>query len=116
MFSNGNGNSRGGGDATAQKKRNSGFQPLSSVLQNFTLDDKGGRISQEFQDFGYRLSVELGDMDHKSLYIKMAKTTDRKILEEARSFVVDSNARSKARLFMWKVSELKKLAKEKAAK
>lgn len=90
------------------------MQPVSSVLQKFTLDDKGGRITQEFQDYGYRLSVELNDPDHKSLYIKMAKTTPRKILEEARSFVLDAHARSKGRLFMWKVMELKN-AKGKAA-
>lgn len=90
-----------------------GMQPISNVLQNFTLDDKGGRITKEFQDFGYRLAVELNDLEHTSLYIKMAKTTDRKYLEEARTFVLDANARSKARLFMWKVRELKNLAGEK---
>lgn len=82
--------------------------PAGSLFANYQLEDKGGYITQEFQDYGYRLAVELDDMPHKSLYIKMAKTYPRHILEKALSFVTDSQARSKARLFMWKVRELKK--------
>ncbi|NCN06367.1 MAG: hypothetical protein GW946_00805 [Candidatus Pacebacteria bacterium] len=86
-----------------------GFTNISSVLARFGLKDKGGYITQEFQDYGYRLAVALDDLEHKSLYIKMAKTTDRKLLQEALSFVADAHhAKSKARLFMWKVKELKK--------
>lgn len=70
------------------------------------IQDKGGYVTKEFQDFGYRLAVNLNDMPHKSLYIKMAKEVDRAILEKAISFVSDSNATSKARLFMWKVKQL----------
>ncbi|HAV15037.1 MAG TPA: hypothetical protein DCX25_01790 [Candidatus Pacebacteria bacterium] len=92
----------------ARPKRGGGMQSISSVLQNFALDDKGGRISREFQDFGYRLSRELNDEAHTSLYIKMAKTVDRSILEQARSFVLDANARSKGKLFMWKVAEIRR--------
>lgn len=87
------------------------MKSLGSVLQTFTLDDKGGHISREFQDFAYRLAVALNDLDHKSLYMRMAKTVDRSILEQARSFVLDANARNKARLFMWKVHELKEQQK-----
>lgn len=87
------------------------LQSIGSLLTQYQVVDKGGHISQEFQDFGYRLAVNLEDMSHKSLYIKMAKTIDRKILEEALSFVVDSNAKSKARLFMWKVKELRNASK-----
>jgi len=83
----------------------------SSLFQNYTLEDKGGYITQEFQDFGYRMAVELNDLEHKSLYIRMAKQVDRLILERALSFVSDSQARSKAKLFMWKVKELKQTKK-----
>ena len=85
-----------------------GFQSIGSLFDNFQLEDKGGYISREFQDYGYRLAAELDDLDHKSLYIKMAKQENRAVLEAARTFVVDSNARSKGKLFMWKVKELKK--------
>lgn len=82
-----------------------------SLFENYKLEDKGGYITQEFQDFGYRLAVELNDLEHKSLYIRMAKQVDRLLLERALSFVSDSQARSKAKLFMWKVKELKKNVK-----
>lgn len=71
------------------------------------MDDKGGFISREFQDYGYRLAIELDDEAHKSLYIKLAKTVPRQILEQARTFVLDANARSRGKLFMWKVKQLK---------
>lgn len=85
------------------------FQTLGSLFDGIELKNDGKYITQEFQDFGYRLALELDDLKHKSLYIKMAKVTNRGILEAALSFVSDAdNAKSKARLFMWKVKELKK--------
>lgn len=97
------------------KKPKKGFKKIGDLFSSYQLEDKGGYISQEFQDFGYRLAVDLNDLSHKSLYIKMAKKIeDRPILERALSFVTDaSNAKSKARLFMWKVKQLKEEAKQK---
>lgn len=87
---------------------NKGMQSLGDLFANYQLDDKGGFITQEFQDFGYRLAVELEDLKHKSLYIKMSKEVDRVLLERALSFVKDAaSAKSKAKLFMWKVKQLK---------
>lgn len=86
---------------------------LGDILARFEGRNDGKYISQEFQDYGYRLAIDLNDMDHKSLYIRMAKTVPRAILEQARAFVVDAeNAKSKGRLFMWKVSDLKKSVKQ----
>jgi hypothetical protein len=84
---------------------------LKNLLTDYKREEDK-HISREFQQYGYDLAVELGDMDHKALYIKMAKTEPREILDKARSFVADANCRSKGRLFMWKVSELKKQLKE----
>lgn len=85
---------------------------LGDILKKFEGRNDGKYISQEFQDYGYRLAVDLNDMDHKSLYIRMAKTVPRQILEAARSFVIDAErAKSKGKLFMWKVSDLKKTMK-----
>jgi hypothetical protein len=54
------------------------------------------------------LSVELDDLSHKSLYMRLVKTTPRGLIESARSFVKDAtNAKSKGRLFMWKLKQLK---------
>lgn len=90
------------------KQTNSNFQPLASLFDQFQLEDKGGYITQEFQDYGYRLALALNDLKHKSLYIKMAKEEDRKLLERALTFVSDADhAQNKARLFMWKVKQLK---------
>jgi len=82
-------------------------QSIGQILKVFDpLKDK--YISREFQKYGYDLAMELGDLKHKSLYIKLAKEIPRAILEKARYFVKDAKARSKARLFMWKVKELRK--------
>lgn len=97
---------------TTRKKTS--FQSAQSLFSQYELEDKGGYITREFQDYGYRLAVELDDLKHKGLYIKMAKDLDRSILERALSFVSDSNAKSKARLFMWKVKQLKEEDKEQA--
>ena len=91
------------------KKTN--FISAQNLFANYKPKDSGGYITREFQDFGYRLAVDLDDLKHKALYIKMAKKIKRVILEQARSFVIDSNARSKARLFMWKVKQLKEEVK-----
>ena len=83
-------------------------QSLGDILKRFDpLKDK--YISKEFQKYGYDLAMELGDPEHKALYIKMAKEVPRPILEKARYFVKDAKARSRGRLFMWKVKELKSL-------
>lgn len=73
------------------------------------LEDKGGYISREFQDFGYRLACEMGEESKKSMYIKLAKTVDRKILERARSFVMDAkNVKNRGKLFLWTVGKIKR--------
>lgn len=83
------------------------MQTVGSILKSFNpLEDK--YISREFQSYGIFLSETLGDYKHKALYIRLAKTVPRAILEKALSFVKDSNARNKARLFMWKMKELRK--------
>lgn len=87
-------------------RKKTGFASTATILSKYLIEDKGGYVTKEFQDYGYRLAMNLNDVAHKSLYIKMAKEIDRAILEKALSFVTDSNATSKARLFMWKVKQL----------
>lgn len=65
-------------------------------------------ITKEFQDYGYRLAERLGDLKHKALYIKIAKTYSREIIEKVYSFTIDyPNAKSKGKIFMWKLKQLK---------
>lgn len=84
------------------------FSKISDIVRKYKLDDKDKYFSAPFQKYGYDLAEELNDLAHKSLYIKLAKTTSRALLEDARTFVKDAtNARSKAKLFMWKLAQLK---------
>lgn len=86
---------------------------LQDLFADFALEDKGGYITQEFQDFGYRLAVSLDDLKHKSLYMRLAKSLPRTLLENALSFVTDApNVKSKGRLFMWKLEQLKQEKKQ----
>ncbi|HKZ34840.1 MAG TPA: hypothetical protein VJ179_03180 [Patescibacteria group bacterium] len=71
-------------------------------------------ISREFQDYGYRLADSLRDLRHRALYIKLAKETPRFLLEEARMFAIDyPRAQHKGKIFMWKLTQLKKEHKKK---
>ncbi len=82
------------------------MQKVGNILKNFNpVKDK--YISREFQSFGIYLAEELNDYKHKSLYIKLAKTVHRSLLEKALSFVVDSNADNKGALFMWKLKQIR---------
>ncbi len=74
------------------------------------------RNKHEYQAYGNRLAEEFGDTAHRALYIKLAKETDRSLLEQAREFVLASEkATTKGRLFMWKLTQLKKARKEAVA-
>lgn len=86
------------------------MQSIKQVLNKFDPQtDK--YISREFQMFGIHLADKLDDHKHKSLYIKLAKTVHRSILEKALSFAIDSTAKNKGALFMWKLKELRGLQK-----
>jgi hypothetical protein len=81
------------------------MQSVRDILKKFNpLEDK--YVSREFQAFGVHLAEKLQDTRRKSLYIKLAKTIPRPILEKALRFVIDSRARKKGALFMWKLKEL----------
>ncbi len=83
------------------------MQKIGTILTKFNpLEDK--YISREFQAYGIYLAETLGDYKHKALYIRLAKTVPRAVLEKALSFVNDAQANSKPKLFMWKMKELKK--------
>lgn len=82
------------------------MKSVNQILKNFDpVKDK--YVSREFQSFGIHLAEELDDYKHRSLYIKLAKTVHRSILEKALSFCIDSNAKNKGGLFMWKLKQLK---------
>lgn len=83
------------------------MQSIKNVLDKFNpATDK--YVSREFQTFGLHLTETLDDYKHKSLYMKLAKTVHRSLLERALSFAIDSKAENKGALFMWKLKELRK--------
>lgn len=89
------------------------FSTIADVLKDFK-GDRDKYISQEFQKYGYDLAMELGDPKNISFFIKLAKENPRGLMDKARSFVKDaSKVRSKSALFVWKLTQLKKEAKEK---
>ncbi|KKQ42923.1 MAG: hypothetical protein US60_C0010G0012 [Microgenomates group bacterium GW2011_GWC1_37_8] len=93
------------------RRNNTGFVKIEKVLSRFKKDEDK-YISYEFQKYGYDLAEELGDLKNKSLYFKLAKNNPRALLENARNFVKDAyNVKSRPKLFMWKLTELKKAQK-----
>lgn len=90
---------------------------VGDSLKKYKFDDRDKYVSREFQKYGYDLAEELGDLKNRSLYIKLAKEIPRGLLEAARSFVKDAtNIKNPTALFLWKLQELKKEAKNKTNK
>ena len=87
------------------------MKKVGDILDKFNpVEDK--YISREFQSYGIYLAEELRDYKHKALYIRLAKTVPRALLEKALSYVKDSNAHSPGKMFMWKLKALRQEAKE----
>lgn len=82
------------------------MKKISQILKSFD-PTKDKYISRDFQAFGIYLAEEMEDYKNKGMYIKLAKTNHRAILEKALSFVKDSNADNKIALFLWKMKQLK---------
>ena len=100
-----------------RRSRNKEFSLVGDVLKKYKIDDQDKYISREFQKYGYELAKELGELKNTSLYIKLAKETPRGLLEVAKNFVKDAaNVKSKPRLFMWKLQQLKEEKKAKKQK
>lgn len=84
------------------------MQKIGTILDKFNpVADK--YISREFQSFGIYMSEELNDYKHKALYIKLAKTTNRALIERALSYCKDAKTTTpnKGALFMWKLKQLR---------
>lgn len=85
------------------------MKSIASAIAEVKFKDRPKNISREFQAYGVYLAESLQDTKHYSLYIKLAKEVDRNILEEALNFTKGYyGAKNKAKVFMWKLKELKK--------
>lgn len=84
------------------------MKSIAKAIAETKFKDRPKNISREFQMYGIFLAESLNDTKHYSFYIKMAKEIDRKILEEALNFTKGYyGAKNKARVFMWKLKELR---------
>lgn len=87
-------------------------EPIALTLLNLkaVMAKRKKYIKNEHQAYGLQLAAELNDWSHRPLYIRLAKTQPRKVLEAARLFVSDQTVgtvKSKAKLFMWKLRQLR---------
>ncbi|MFA5776017.1 MAG: hypothetical protein WC988_00410 [Patescibacteria group bacterium] len=86
------------------------MQPISDILkQKGVVSDH--RNKYEYQAYGNMLADKLHDPKHRTLYIKLAKEEDRRLLDAALSFVLDTDkSLGLGKLFMWKLKELRQKA------
>ncbi|MCL4366383.1 hypothetical protein M1437_04105 [Patescibacteria group bacterium] len=85
------------------------MKSINKIIGETKFKNRPKNLSKEFQVYGVYLAENLQDTKHYSLYIKLAKELDRKILEEALNFTKGyTSAKSKAKVFMWKLQQLKR--------
>ncbi len=89
-----------------------GTLSAADILQSaefFEASEKTKRyIHHRFQDYGYRLAEKLGDLQHRTIYMGLAKNEDHNMLERALSFALDYyDQPNKGKLFMWKLKQLR---------
>lgn len=85
------------------------MKSIAKAIDEVKHKDRPKNIAHEFQEYGVYLAETLQDTKHYSLYIKLAKEVDRKLLEEALNFTKGYyGAKSKAKIFMWRLTELRK--------
>ncbi|KKS69267.1 hypothetical protein A3A14_00330 [Candidatus Daviesbacteria bacterium RIFCSPLOWO2_01_FULL_43_38] len=84
---------------------------IGQIISEIKHPDRPKNLHTEFQVFGVYLAESLDDTAHYSLYIKLAKEYNRGLLEEALTYTKGYySAKSKAKIFMWRLSQLKKEA------
>lgn len=84
------------------------MKSIKTAIAEVKFKDRPKNLSKEFQVFGVYLAESLDDTKHYSLYIKLAKEVDRKILEEALNYTKGYySAKNKGKVFMWKLQQLR---------
>lgn len=84
------------------------MQSIGEVLKQIQQNDSGKYLKHEWQLYAYNLANWLGDEKRMSMYMKLAKNEKREHLQSAWDFVKESNAKSRPRLFLWKLTQIKK--------
>jgi len=91
---------------------------IASQLSAFkeTLAKRKKYVKTKHQAYGLQLAEELGDWKNRSLYIRLAKNEDPKVLEKARLFIKDQKPgtiKTPYKLFMWKLKQIRLEKKQK---
>lgn len=85
------------------------MKTIKQAIEEVKFKDRPKNLKYEFQVYGVFLAETLGDTKHYSLYIKLTKELPRQMLEDALNFTKGYlGAKSKARVFMWKLQQLRK--------
>ncbi len=85
------------------------MKSIAKAIADTKFKDRPKNIAHEFQFYGCFLAETLDDIKHYSLYIKLAKQLPRQILEEALNYTKGYySAKSKAKVFMWRLAQLRK--------
>ncbi len=88
------------------------MKKISQLLRE-PSSTRAKNLSTEFQVYGAYIAETLDDLKRCSLYIKLAKQYPRALLEEALNYTKGYySAKSKAKIFMWKLQQLKTVQKE----
>jgi len=92
------------------------MKQLGNIIRDTKFPNRPTNLHTEFQQYGVWLCEQLDDTKRYSLYIRLAKTTERGLLEEALTFTKGYlNAKSKAKVFMWRLKQLKDELKTKTS-
>lgn len=84
------------------------MKSIKTAIAQTRFKDRPKNISHEFQMYGVYLAESLDDTKRYSLYIKLAKEIDRNLLEEALNYTKGYySAKSKAKIFMWRLKQLR---------
>lgn len=84
------------------------MKKIGQIIAEIKNPNRPKNLSKEFQVYGVYLAESLDDTKHYSLYMKLAKVYDRNLLDEALTYTKGYyKAKSKAKIFMWKLKELK---------
>jgi hypothetical protein len=84
------------------------MKSIKTAIQETKFKERPKNIAYEFQSYGVYLAESLDDTKHYSLYIKLAKQINRGLLDEALTFTKGYySAKNKAKVFMWRLKQLK---------
>lgn len=89
------------------------MKSIKTVIAEVKFKDRPKNIAYEFQSYGVFLAESLEDTKHYSLYIKLAKTLPRALLENALNYTKGYySARNKGKVFMWRLKQLRRELKK----